>query len=95
MVCVNVFKDSDGLNEDYYIVTTEDVSNLIEDIEDCFVYDDPDETLFNLLETNADKRIIDYIHNNSCDCSNIYELTIAVLSYYKLLLSHTSYEYTY
>lgn len=95
MVHINIFKDNDNWNDDYYLVTTEDVSMLLNDIEYCFVIEDADETLQNLIENKADKRIIDFIHDNYIDYDSVYEFTYNCLAYHNLLLNHKKYEYVY
>lgn len=92
---INRFIDKDYSNSDYFIVTTQNVESLIEDIEEWFYRladEDVETTLEDMKEEQVDSRLINYIEENidKLILYSVYEFTVDVLDNLELLI--TNYE---
>ena len=94
MIYINIFKDSDHWNDQHIFVTNKDCSNLIEQIEECFAYEDAESMLDALVEIGADELLIKYVKTHEDNLCSPYDFTYDFLKDNGFLLDHKEYDFT-
>lgn len=99
-IYLNIFKDTDCDNEDYYIITKHDCKNLIRDIEeyhfDFSNYETIEELVEYLTEEKVDLRLINYIKKQDLETlDSPYELTMDLLAELDELVSFEEKTFNY
>ena len=95
MIHINYFQNTDDWNDHYIFVTNKDCSKLIEQIEECFVSEDLEYFLENLIDIDADKLLIEYAKTHEDNLYSPYEFTHNFLKDNGFLLAHREYNFTY
>lgn len=95
MIHINYFKNIDDWNDYYIFVTNKDCSKLIEQIEECFAYEDAESMLDALVEIGADELLIQYVKNDNGSLCSPYDFTYDFLKDNGFLLDHELYNFTY
>ena len=82
-VYLYIFRDNDGISNDYYIATKHDCKKLIDDIEsnyfDIIDCENKDELIEQLKENNVCKQLIDFVKKDDIGFDSCYELELAIL----------------
>jgi hypothetical protein len=95
MIYINYFQNTDDWNDHYIFVTNKDCAKLIEQIEECFEYENVTQFLENLNENNADDLLIKYVKTYAYDLCSPYDFTYNFLENNGFLLDHKEYNFTY